>query len=694
MKKNNKKRGKRAYPRPKRTSPALARHRARREGGEATAPRTRASAPHAPARPLREEYEAVGLFSGTSRGFGFLTPDGGGEDIFIPAAATRGALDGDRVACRYHRFRAWRDGEERELTEGRITSILEERRDTLVGTVAIAEEQMGRRLMRSDVLIPENRRLPTLPLLARRGARTGEKVEVRLLRDGRLACHVLRVFGAADDRTANYAAILAECNVPVEFSPEALDEAARVSQSAPDTGARERRTREVIFTIDGAGAKDLDDAVSVARTEGGWRLSVHIADVSAYVRERSALDRAASERGTSLYFADRVVPMLPPALSNGACSLHPGEDKLALTADMMLDEEGNLLETRVSRTVIRSRIKGVYEEINDLFEKGEGSPYAEKYKAVLPALRRMRRLYARLAEKSRRRGMLELERPEASVVLDSEGNPVDVVLRTRGEAERMIEQFMLTANEGVARLLEEKGVPCLYRRHDRPTEEKLRDFILYAHNLGLDTRPLEREGVRARDFAAVLAEAGEKGLARAVSYTALRTMAKAAYSDAAGGHFGLGISRYCHFTSPIRRLSDLITHRCLKAVLLDGVPAARYARQAARAAEAANETELRALEAERQIDALYKTLYLAAHEGESYDATVSSVTSFGLFCELANTCEGLIPLEDMGEDFRFDEGNLTLSNGTRVFRVGDAVRITVGEADISARRVRFSFAEK
>ncbi len=692
MKKNhNKKRGKRAYPRPKRANPALARRRAGRR--EENAP-TRTQPPHPPVRTRHEEYEAEGLFSGTSRGFGFLTPDGGGEDIFIPAADTCGALDGDRVACRYHRFRAWRDGEERELTEGRITSILEERRDTLVGTVAITEEQMGRRLMRSDVLIPENRRLPTLPLLARRGARTGDKVEVRLLRDGRLACHVLRVFGAADDRAANYGAILAECGVPVEFSAEALDEAARVSQSLLDERARVRRTREVVFTLDGAGAKDLDDAISLSETEDGWRLSVHIADVSAYVRERGALDRAAVERGTSLYFADRVVPMLPPALSNGVCSLHPGEDKLALTADMTLDRDGNLLETAVSRTVIRSRIKGVYEEVNDLFEKGVQSPYAEKYKGILPALRRARRLYTKLAQKSRRRGMLELERPEASVVLDGEGNPVDVVLRTRGVAERMIEQFMLTANEGVARLLEEKGVPCIYRLHDRPTEERLRDFILYAHNLGLDTRPLEKAKPSARDFAALLDQAGEKGLTRAVSYTALRTMAKAAYSDAAGGHFGLGLSHYCHFTSPIRRLSDLITHRCLKAVLLDGAPAARYKRQAARAAEAANETELRALDAERQIDALYKTLYLSAHEGESYEAVVSSVTSFGLFCELENTCEGLIPIEELGEGFRFDERNLTLSNGTRVFRVGDLVRITVKGADISARRVRFAFVEQ
>ncbi len=652
---------------------------------------------------LHREEEAIGLFRGTGRGFGFLSPTAWEgeepqerEDIFIPGSGVGPALDGDTVRVSYHRYRAYRDGEEKILTEGRVTAILSPRKETAIGTLAVAESGYGRRARQYAFFMPDSPRLPTeIPVRDRAGARSGEKVEVRLLRDGRLAADVTAVFGDAEDRRANYEAILAEYDLPREFSPEALAEAeAAASRPLTTHGGRVSRTRDLILTIDGASAKDLDDAVSLrAAEDGGYLLSVHIADVSEYVRPRTALDRTAMERGTSLYFVDRVLPMLPPALSNGACSLNAGEDKYALTADIRLDRAGNILDTALSRTLIRSRVRGVYDEVNDLLEKGEASAFAEKYLAVTPMLRRMHRLYRILEKKSRARGALELDRPEADIRLDARGEVVAITLRERGDAERMIEQFMLTANEGVATLLSARGLPCVYRVHDRPGEERLRDFITYAHNLGLDTRRLAGDPVSPQDFASLLAEAREKGLGNAVSYMLLRTMAKAVYSEECRGHFGLGIEKYAHFTSPIRRLSDLATHRMIKAVLLDGEPAEKYRAYAHRAAIAATEGELRALDAERAIEALYKTVYLASRVGEECEATISSVTSFGIFCELADTCEGLIPREELGESARYLPEALAIEADGRLYRTGDLIRIRIEEADIESRRVRFTPAE-
>lgn len=645
--------------------------------------------------PQREKRDTVveGVFHGTGRGFGFVSPDGGVEDIFIPGAATGGALDGDRVRARYHYFTSWRSGQEEKKTEGEVTAILAYGRESVVATLHEEYSGYGRRRRRYLYAIAENTRIPNeIRLFSDGGAKDGDKIEVTLDRGSRpLSGEVTRVFGAADDRHANYEAVLSAHDVRVEFPAAVLAEAeARAAAPLSDEG-RKRLTNEVIFTIDGAGAKDLDDAISLRRLSGGgWLLGVHIADVSEYVTAGSETDKEAMRRGTSIYFTDKVVPMLPPALSNGACSLNAGEDKYALSALVTLSPEGEIEGTRVLRTVIKSRVRGVYSEVNDLFEKGKGSPFAAKYRGVMPALARMRELYELLAARAAARGAMEFDRPEAVILLDEKGDPTEIVAAERGIAERLIEQFMITANEGVARLAREKKIPCVYRVHEPPETGRLQEFALYAHNLGLSTADITREGANGRDFAALLHEAEEKGLSRAVSYAMLRAMAKASYSESPKGHFGLGLADYCHFTSPIRRLSDLATHRMLKAVLIDGESAGKYLSYAARAASAASETELRALEAEREIDALYKTVYLAAREGEEFEATVSSCTSFGMFCELENTCEGLVPIDDLDGDFVYDEGHAALVSRTRSYRVGDAVRIRVEEADISRRRTRFS----
>lgn len=684
---------------------------------------------------VREE-EAIGLFRGTSRGFGFLVPEGEGarahEDVFIPGHETGGALDGDTVRVRYTHYTEWEHGEERLRTRGRVTEILRAR-ETAVGTLAASVSGYGRRRRVLWLFFPDNSRLPAeIPVSDHGAGREGDKVTVRLsrrnvtvpilreedrLRDtrggtfekrtgdrpayaedrrrarGALTAAVSEVFGDAEGRQANYAAILSELEIPTDFSPEALAEAEALAARPLVREGRAVRTRELILTIDGAYAKDLDDAISLRMTEEGhFLLSVHIADVSEYVRPHSALDAAVMTRGTSLYFTDRVVPMLPPVLSNGACSLHPGEDKYALSALLTIDKNGELLDTRVERSILRSRVRGVYSEVNDLFANGDASPFLPKYKAVYPMLRRMRRLYEILEKKSRARGALSLDRPEAAIFLREDGEVERIEVTERGEAERMIEQFMLAANEGVATLLHARGIPCVYRVHDRPAPDRLADFSLFAQNLGLDVRPLTGEEITPRAFAAILDEAEERGLGRALSYSVLRTMAKAVYSAECRGHFGLGITRYCHFTSPIRRLSDLYTHRIIKAVLLDGQPPARYRATAERGASAATACELRALEAERAIESLYKALYLARRIGEEADAVISSAGPFGIFCELPDTCEGLIPMEELGEDADYVESTLSVTDGDTVFRIGDPVRIRIEEVDIPTRRVRFALA--
>ena len=651
----------------------------------------RRAAPSSP-RARREE----GLFSGTRSGYGFVCIEGMDEDIFIPASQTRGALDGDRVAVSY---RVMQDREGHVRTEGTVVKILEMGRSTIQGTLCVEENRSrrGRRDMRY-FLLPDDSHLGIEPTVTdRMGAHVGDKVE--LLLSGRNPYEdpsgtVLRVFGAADSLEANYLAILASAGVETEFSPDALAEA---EEMAARPLSEEGRTRydEAIFTIDGADAKDLDDAISlVIMPNGNYRLGVHIADVSEYVRPHTALDRTAMSRGTSIYFVDQVVPMLPTALSNGACSLNAGEDKYALSAVITLSPTGQIVSSKVERSIIRSKVRGVYSEVNDLFDKGERSAYYEKYKEVYPTLCTMRVLYDILYKKGRARGAVELDREEAKILLDDKGFPAEIVPRARGIAERMIEQFMLAANESVAVLMHGKEYPCVYRVHEDPTPERVRDFVTYAHHLGLDTRKIAEEEPDGRAFASLLDEAKEKGLSSAVSYTLLRTMAKAKYSEVPHKHFGLGIELYAHFTSPIRRLSDLATHRMVKAVLLDRQAKEKYEGYARRAALAATEGELRALGAERRIDALYKTLYMSRRIGEEYDAVISSVNSFGLFAELENTCEGLIPSAAIGEGYVFDEKKMIFVRGNTVYRLGDRIRVRVAEADIARGRIRFDLVRE
>ncbi len=639
------------------------------------------------------DITAEGLFSSSKSGFGFVTVEGEERDIFIPDGKTLGAIDGDRVEVIYHKYKS--RGEEK--TEGRVKRITQYGRKFIIGTVTRAPSVLRRHLGISYILIPDDAKIGIQPVInSHSGLSEGDKIKAKLLRGNSYMqeCEPLINFGKTDTKEANYAAILEDAGIVTEFTREEETEARFFASLPISHDGRSDFTADTVFTIDGAGAKDLDDAVSIKKLRsGGWQLGVHIADVSYYVREKTHLDRAVMARGTSVYFTDKVVPMLPTALSNGACSLNPNEEKYALSALLKLSDGGEILETKIVPSVIKSRVRGVYSEVNSLFSGTADAEIKEKYKSVLPSLRKMHALYLILKEKSERRGALELDSPEAEILLDEVGKPKELIRRERGDAEKLIEQFMLAANEGVATLLSKEKIPCVYRVHEPPAPEKLSDFLEYAHNLGFDTSVISREKCTPHDFAELLKKAEEKGLSLPVSYTMLRSMSKAKYSEHNFSHFGLGIEKYCHFTSPIRRLSDLATHRIIHRVLLEGARRESYLSYARRAAAAASEAELRAQGAERRIENLYKVIYMSDFIGEEFDAVISSVTSFGLFCMPENTCEGLVPISELGSSFVFDEKKLTIYSGNKKYTLGENIKVRLEEADIIKGKLRYSALE-
>ena len=642
----------------------------------------------------KRQIIAQGVFSETSSGYGFVNIGDGERDIFIPESECRDAVGGDTVKISYHTYTS-QDGEER--TEGRILEILEYAKKLVIGTVDNDVVRMHKRRINRLFIIPDDGKIKRkIYLLDDGGAKRGDKVAAKLIRGASYAhsleANVVENFGDTYSKEANYAAILAECGIDTAFTEDELRQAKKASLTPIEHEGRVVRD-EVIFTIDSESAKDLDDAISIKILDTGYELGVHIADVSVYIEEKSALDRLVMARGTSVYFTDKVVPMLPKDLSNGACSLHPGGEKYTLSAIITLNQAGEITDTRIEPSVIKSRVKGIYSEINRIYAGEADEKLLEKYAECLDSLEKMHKLYTILAKKSKLRGAVELESSEAQIILNDKGEPTDIVKRERGDAERMIEQFMLTANEAVATLLKEKEIPCVYRVHEPPPADKLSEFIRYAHNLGFDTSYINAENCAPRDLARLIEEASERGIGEAVSYACLRSMSKAAYSDINRAHFGLGIEKYCHFTSPIRRLSDLATHRIIHKVLFEQKPAQRYKSYAKRAAAAATDGELRAVNAERRIENLYKVIYMSDRIGESYPAMITSVAPFGIFATLENTCEGLIPLSTIEGNYVFDEQNLSVRSSKNVFRIGDVITVRVEEADILRGKLRFSLLQ-
>ena len=634
-------------------------------------------------------------FSDSGRGFGFaeILEEDGLEDIFIAPDDTMGAMTGDTVLV--HKFRRGEPGFTRG-NEGEVTKILERGNTEIIGTLYMQGIH--------GMVHPDNEKLHTEIMV--RGtdlaeAKPGDKVAVRITDYGKRRRgeflilpegFITAVFGRADTKEANYAAILHKNGVPTRFTDSVIWEAEDMA-ARPITEAGRRDLRGLpTLTIDSADAKDLDDAISLEKSEDGWRLYVHIADVSEYVKEGGEVDREAYARGTSVYFVDKVVPMLPEALSNGSCSLNGGVDRWALSAIIDLDKAGNPRAYDFAKSLIRSDVRGVYAEVNDLFEKGRDSAFAGKYAPVLDMLFDMQTLYGVLRRAAEVRGQLNLESTEAKILLDEKGIAVDIVPRTRGEAEMLIEQFMLSANVAAATWLTERGLPCLYRIHEDPPAEKIRAFAEFAHNMDLDVSGV-KEGVSSRRLGQLLSEAAEKDIAEVVSGVMLRSLAKAKYHEKAGGHYGLALPLYCHFTSPIRRYPDLFVHRSISHAL-DATK--RRPAHPAESARISSEAEVRAVTAERQIEDLYMAQYCCAHVGEEFDGIVSSVCSFGIFVRTDKLFEGLIPVENLfsrRDTAVYNESTMTLKAGSRIYRLGDPIRVRVTRAEVATGRIDMELAE-
>ncbi|MBQ8393757.1 MAG: ribonuclease R [Clostridia bacterium] len=634
-----------------------------------------------------------GIFSASARGrFGFTVTEKG--DFFIPPKFTLTAMDGDEVLIRKFGTgsRYYGNGNEAE-----VCAITKRNTVTFVGTFH-GYTRAGRMI---GEVHADSERLDicaSVSGLDKSGASDGDKVVVKITKYPRYdgdSIHgkITDVLGKSDTLEANYLSILHENSIVTEFDTGVLEDADRIANEEIKPDGRLDLRCKNIFTIDSESAKDLDDAISIEKTEDGYILGVHIADVSHYVREKTLVDKEAMARGTSVYFTDKVVPMLPRVLSNGVCSLNGGEDRYAMSAFMTLDKNGEIISTSVHSSIINSKVRGVYSELNDILKNRADSPFYEKYSHIIEDFYLMMELYSILKRKSIQEGAMDLESDESEIILDKNGHPVSIIKRERGETEKLIEQFMLCANRGVAEFLTAMEMPCVYRIHESPDTEKTDAFLNFALNMGIDVSCARMGRTPSpKQLSQILDNAKELGKADVVSSVLLRSLKKAKYSAQPKIHYGLATELYCHFTSPIRRYPDLTVHRILKSVLggaIDGEKVSRLAKFAERSAQISSENELRALYAERGIDDLYKAVYMADRLGMETEGVICSVTSFGFFVRTDDMCEGLVPISSLNGEFFFDENAYSLISRDRIFKLGQRARVRIFEADIISRKITF-----
>lgn len=633
--------------------------------------------------PVGEDVEAT-LVS-LSKNFGFARPDGGGDDIFIHGSALQGALVGDRIIVGDIR-------KDDRGPSGRVRRIVEHKPAQTTGTVSITDEGIE--------FIPDNAIRYNLRMRERdlNGAKNGDKVMASLEQDYRgdwAYASVKKVFGSGRTARVCADAIVEQYGIPHVFPQEVLDEAERVGNepiSDEEYAKRLDLRGEPIFTIDSKDAKDLDDAISVKRTDFGYTLGVHIADVSHYVKEGSAIDEEAINRGTSVYFADRVIPMLPEVLSNGACSLNAGTDKLAFSALIELDKEGHITKYDFKKTIINSKVRGVYSEVNEILDGTASEEILNKYTPVMESLMSAKELADILKANSAARGTMELDSGESKFILDENGICIDIMPRVSGEAEQLIEQMMVTANIAAAKFSLDHKLPFLYRVHGTPDPKRVEELVTLLQLVGVPCKEIVKPNPETQDFAAILDRVRGLPCETLVSQRLLRTMEKARYSTEETGHFGLALSDYSHYTSPIRRYPDTSIHRVLSA-FVEGMPAEevrrRYAQFCETSATESSRNEIRALIAERDAEDCYMAEYMSQHIGEHFEGTVSGVTMRGVFVRLENSVEGFVSLDAFeGEDFVYD-GLITQRSPKRELTIGTPLPIIVASAYVATGKVDF-----
>lgn len=625
-------------------------------------------------------------------GYGFVIADKAGQgDVFIPARCVGDALHTDVVEVRVVPGSG-------ELLEGRITKIVERRVKQMVGRF----ERHGRvcqviaddRRVRHRIVVPDDKI---------GGARHNDNVIVRILRypqGGRpMLGSVTAVLGERGDEATEKAAVIARHQLERGFSAKAIAEAKAAYPVFSTEGGRGTKDegradlRDISFvTIDGETAKDFDDAVAVKELGGGnMRLWVSIADVSFFAHPQSALDGEAYERGTSVYFPGDCIPMLPEALSNDLCSLRPKEDRFTVTAEMDIDVDGRVAASRFYRSVIRSRERMTYTSIKRILVERSDDERA-RYRELVPQFELMEKLFSRLKARRSRRGSIDFDLPEPEIVIDMQGEIADIVRAERHVGHMMIEEFMIVANEAVARFLTDHGASCIYRVHESPPAGKLREFAILLSNLGIKSHI--KPGVAPGKLAKVVEMVRNRPEERLVNHMLLRSMAQAVYSPENIGHYGLASRCYCHFTSPIRRYPDLVVHRLLTRVIDEGRPMSHGSVKRLREiAEHCSRRERIAMEAEREMAKLHAAMFMQGQVGQEFDGIISHVTKFGFFVELVEFfVEGLVRISSLDDDrysFQADGCVIKGKRSRRAFRIGDRVRIEVEEVDIPNREIVF-----
>ncbi len=620
--------------------------------------------------------------------FGFVTPDEEGtDDIFVPKSKMRDAVHMDRVLVEIEEFSSHRNSR-----EGFIKKVISRGATQITGVV----ERMRHKVYK---IRPDDARFFSYPRVSpgnMMDARVGDRVLVEVSKvdnKGDIYGRVITNFGNGRDINSSVSAILAQYNIKTEFDVETIKEAEGFSPAPTeaDLAGRLDLRNQLIFTIDGDDAKDFDDAISLEKTDGGYRLGVHIADVSHYVKEHSAIDNEAFLRATSVYIPGRVIPMLPEVLSNGLCSLNPNADRLTLSVIMEISRDGDVLSHTLTESVISSKYRLTYNDVNKLLD-GD-SAMSERYSDISDTLFDMAALAEILNNKRKRRGAFNFDFSESAITLDDSGYPTDIGIYERGVSNRMIEEFMLTANETVAEYAFWSEIPFVYRIHEAPPQEKMEAFRAYALRLGYSLKGKfdKKEPIHPKSLCQILEKVSGKPEERAISKNILQSLAKAEYSPENSGHFGLAAKYYCHFTSPIRRYPDLAIHRILKA-FISGHMKKDFSHFAAAAADKSTEREIAAQSTERDVDDTLKAFYMSKHLGKTFDGTVSGITSFGMFVELDNTVEGLIRLADMSDDYySYNEADMSLT-GERTgeeFHIGDRVVIRVAGSDPVSRQIDF-----
>jgi ribonuclease R len=640
-----------------------------------------------------------GRLQGHPKGFGFVIPDPDmplESDIYVQVNDMNGAMDGDTVLARVHKGQ-----EEGKRPEGEVVRIVKRGRKQIVGTYA-ASKHFG-------FVVPDDKRLPGdifIPKGDSDGAKEGQKVVVEIVHypDERKSAEgrVVEVLGHKDDPGVDILSIIRKYQLPESFPEEVIREA----EAVPDTiseedlkGRRDLRDRRMV-TIDGEDAKDLDDAVSVERLpNGNVRLGVHIADVSYYVKEGSALDREAYNRGTSVYLVDRVIPMLPPRLSNGICSLNPQVNRLTMTCDMELNEKGQVVKHEIYPSVICTNERMTYNAVKRILVD-EDPELIERYEPLVEDFRLMEEIAGKLRTGRFHRGAIDFNFPEAKIKVDETGKPVDIIKRPRTIAEMIIEEFMLKANETVSEHFTRAKVPFVYRIHEHPDPDKLQSFFEFITLFGYTAKG-KADNIKPRVLQRLLKKIAGKPEETVISTVMLRSMQQAKYSPECLGHFGLAAAFYSHFTSPIRRYPDLMIHRIIREVIenrgkLSPERKAEIADYLPEATKHASERERIAVDAERETDDLKKAEYMQDKVGEVFEGIISSVTSFGVFVELENTIEGMVHVSYMTDDYyQYDECSYSLI-GERTgnsYNIGDRVKVRVIGVNIDEHKVDFELVE-